>query len=411
MHDEMGAGVQNNNKKLENMTDQNFKTPEEISAQDKPILDQNEIFNPNTNKHRMSKLLKWHLTKQETIIVLTITILALIVAGLFVYNDLQHKIVAVSTEKPIISFKSKIAKPSNLVPSTLSGQLVPPSVNQRPITAVMIENTPYARPQSGLSQANVVIEALTEGGITRFMALYQSNLPSYLGPVRSLRPYFLDWAMGFNAPIAHVGGSPQALSEVNSLHARNLDYLLYPSYYERIASRPAPHNVYTSLSNLLKLEALKGYTSSDFKGWPRQAADPSSKPTVTNINFDMSYSTYNVNYQYDQQTNSYNRSEGGAPQIGANSNKQISPQVVIGMVVPWSQGSLDTSDAYYSVYQDIGSGQVYVFQNGQLTTGKWYKPSIKAPLSFTTDQGKPLKLNPGQTWITVIGSSNDLTYN
>jgi len=409
MQDKNNFSIHKNNHQLTKTETVDFKTPEEISSKEQSIEVKNEsLINDNQKKR---KFIKWHLTKKETIIASSVAVIAIGISSFFIYKDISHKVIAVSTSKPIISFKSKIINPNILVPSTLSGQLVPPKDNQRPITAVMIENTPYARPQSGLSQASVVFEALTEGGITRFMALYQPNLPTYLGPVRSLRPYFLDWAMGFNAPIAHVGGSPQALSEVNSLQARNLDYLLYPSYYQRISSRPAPHNVYTSLNNLLSLEASKGYNSSDFKGWPRQPAKPSQQPSVTSINFDMSYSTYNVSYQYDQQTNSYNRSEGGAPQIGANTNKQISPQVVIGLVVPWSQGSLDTSDAYYSVYQNIGSGEAYVFQDGQLTIGKWYKPSIKAPLSFTTNSGQPLKLIPGQTWITVIGSKADLTYN
>ena len=388
-----------------------FKTPDEVAAHDEDIkldLSQEEPVNELAPKPPKAKRKFWPPSKKQMIISgVIILVLAIIGGGL--YLAISHHKTTVAT---ITTPKPKIAKPiSDLIPSTLTGQLVAPSVNQRPITAVMIENLPPARPQSGLSQAGVVIEALTEGGITRFEAFFQNNLPTYVGPVRSVRPYFLDWALGFDAPIAHDGGSAQALAEIPSLGVKNLDYLDNPNYYTRISSRQPPHNLYTSLPNLIKLEASNNWTSSNFSGWPRKADAPVKNPNATNINFTLSYSTYNVAYSYDPSTNSYNRSEGGAPQIGANTNKQISPKVVIGMVVPWSQGSLDTSNAYYSVYQDVGSGQAYVFQDGTLTLGQWNKPSAQAPLSFTTASGQPLKLNAGQTWITVLASSSDINYN
>jgi hypothetical protein len=80
------------------------------------------------------------------------------------------------------------------------------------------------------------------------------------------------------------------------------------------------------------------------------------------------------------------------------------------MIVPWSQGPLDTSDAYYSVYQTIGQGQAYVFQDGTVTIGQWNKASAQAPLTFTTDNNQPLKLNAGQTWITVLASKSQINY-
>jgi hypothetical protein len=189
-----------------------------------------------------------------------------------------------------------------------------------------------------------------------------------------------------------------------------MDYLDYPNYFTRISSRPAPHNVYTSIPGLINLESSLGWTSSNFSGWPRKPDAPAAHPTATNINFDLSYSTYNVSYTYDSTTNSYDRSEGGAPQIDANTSKQLSPKVVIGMVVPWSQGALDTSKAYYSVYQDIGSGEAYIFQDGTVTIGQWNKSSVNAPLEFTTTGGQPIKLDAGQTWITALADSGEVSY-
>ncbi len=401
---------------------ESFHTPEEIAAHDDGItIDMaNEDLAPPAAAAPISSKPKprkwfnklWPPSKKQLIITGAAVV---VLAGLGIAGwKLAGTTHQLSSTKPATIAKSKTKAPtpkSNTVASTLTGLQVNPSANQRPITAVMIENLPPARPQSGLSQAGVVFEALTEGGITRFMALFQDQLPTSVGPVRSLRPYFIDWALGFDAPIAHDGGSPQALADVTAWNVKDLDQMYNPGPYVRISSRPSPHNLYASLPALVNLEASKGWTSSSFTGWPRKPDAPAKTPNATNINFTLSYSTYNVNYLYNKSTNSYNRSVGGAPQIDANTNKQLSPKVVIGMVIPWSQGSLDTSNAYYSVYQTIGSGAAYVFQDGTLTIGTWSKPSANAPIAFTTANGQTLKLNAGQTWITAIAAPSDIAYN
>lgn len=394
-----------------------FKTPDQVAAHDDTTIDMSKLDTKPLHEHIAvtAKIHKnrrkfWPPTKKQAIIgtSVAVVLIGFGVAAALAYS--HHKpVVANIPKKKVVA--AVVAPKSNTVASTLSGLPVSPSANARPITAVMIENTPAARPQSGLSQAGVVFEALTEGGISRFMALYQDQLPASVGPVRSVRPYFIDWALGFDAPIAHDGGSPQALAMFPTTGAKNLDEMTNPGPYTRSPARPSPHNLYGNLQALVNLEASKGWTSSSFVGWPRKKDQPSKNPNATNINFTLSYSTYNVQYAYNAATNSYNRSEGGAPQIDANTNKQLSPKVVIGMVIPWSQGALDTSDAYYSVYQTVGSGQAYVFQDGTLTIGTWKKSTENGPLSFETASGQPLDLNAGQTWITALASTQDLSYN
>ena len=388
-----------------------FKTPEEVAAHDNEALPHSQPINDPVLEPKKTKRSHkfWPPTKKQSIIAGVVVIVLLLIGGGLFFAF--HKPTKVTINIPKKTIPKKVTPISNTVASTLTGLQVAPSVNQRPITAVMIENLPPARPQSGLSQAGVVIEALTEGGITRFIAFYQDQLAPNVGPIRSVRPYYLDWALGFDAPLAHVGGSPTALAEIPTLGVKNLDYMYYPSYYTRISSRPAPHNVYTSIQKLISLEASRGWTSSNFTAWARKPDSPSKNPNATNINFSISYSTYNVNYAYDAQTNSYNRSEGGAAQIDANTGKQLSPKVVIGMVIPWSQGQLDSSHAYYSIYQTSGSGPAYVFQDGTLTIGQWNKPTPQSPLTFTTQSGQPLKLNAGQTWISALASTNEISYN
>lgn len=298
--------------------------------------------------------------------------------------------------------KPKPAVPKT-VPSTLSGLPVDPAVNTRPVTGVMIENSMDSRPQSSLGQASVVFEAIAEGGITRFLALYQDTQPNDIGPVRSARPYYIQWAMGFDASYAHVGGSPQALANIKEWGTRDLDQFANSGAYRRISTRYAPHNVYTTISNLNQLETVKGYATSTYTGFARKPkATPAKVPTAKTIDIRISGPLYNVHYDYNATTNSYNRSEGGSPHIDALDNKQISPEVVVVLAVPYAI----QSDGKHSEYQTIGSGDAYIYQDGTMTPAKWAKADLKGQITFTDAAGKPVLLNPGKTWLTAVSGLN-----
>lgn len=314
-----------------------------------------------------------------------------------------------------IKHKPKPKPAPTTVASPLTGLQVAPALAARPVTGIMIENSDFARPQSGLQEAGVVYEAIAEAGITRFLSLFQDASPQYIGPVRSLRPYYIDYAAPFGASIVHVGGSPDALATVQNGNYRNLDEFAYGSYFHRISSRDAPHNVYTSFSELDKLNQSKGYTSSTFTSWPRKADKKLVTPTAKTIDFAISSPDYYAHYEYNAGTNSYDRSEGGAPHLDLTSaddtgGTRLSPKVVIAMVVPLSQGALDASGAYYSDYADLGTGTTYVFQDGGVTVGQWSKPDSGTQISFTDSTGKPIKFNAGQTWISLVANTGEVTY-
>ncbi len=390
-----------------------FKTPDEVAAE-QTLREASEATQrtdmrekPHSSRGwsgwKQKLALHWPPGKKEWIVAAVVIVLA--GGGVWLITHHAKPVATVTKPAP----KPKPAKPTT-VPSTLSGLPVDPSVNQRPVTAVMVENSVPARPQAGLSQAMVVFEALAEGGVTRFVALYQDTSPGNVGPIRSARPYFEQWILGFDAGYAHVGGSPAGLADIKSWNVRDLDQFYNSGYYHRISSRPAPHNVYTSISDLNQLENKKGYTHSTFTGFPRKKEAPSKTPTAKTINLTLSGPAYNVHYDYDSATNSYNRSEGGAAQIDSNTNKQISPKVVIAMVIPEQNGPLDSTGAYYSDYSVIGSGPVYVFQDGIVTTGQWSKTSSTSQITFTDASSQPIKLNPGQTWLTAVTSSGHVGY-
>ncbi len=396
-----------------------FKTPDQVAATDDIAAVVPETTPPaeatlpelkaaSSEGWKARFALHWPPGNKEYVVAAVVLVL---LAGIGSALALSH------TSKPVVSHvakhrvkKQKPAPAPTVVASTLSGLPVAPAINQRPVTAVMIENSLDARPQSGLSQAGVVFEAIAEGGVTRFMALYQDTAPDNIGPIRSARPYYVNWSLGFDAGYAHVGGSPDGLQAIKDLHVRDLDQFFNSGAYHRIDTRDAPHNVYTGVPTLTDLQVSKGYTTSNYSGFVRKVAAPNPAPNAKTVDLSLSGYYYNPHFDYNPASNSYGRSEAGAPQTDQNTGQQLSPNVVIAMVTPLGQGELDDSGAYYSNYTVIGSGAAYVFQDGVVTIGQWNKVSPTAQITFTDAAGKPIGLNPGQTWLTAVSSSNGITY-
>lgn len=275
------------------------------------------------------------------------------------------------------------------------------------VTAVMIENSPDARPQSGLKEAGVVYEAVAEGGITRFVALYQQEKPQLVGPVRSLRMYYLDWAAPYSASIAHVGGSPNALAEVSGSGYRDIDQYFNSEAYWRSTDRYAPHNMYTSFERLDKLNASKKYTESQFTSFDRADAKKPEKPSVSNITVNFSSHTFNTSYTYNAGTNTYNRFLAGEPH-NDREHGQISPDVVVVIKVT-TMARENNIDGYEDIVT-TGSGQAYIFQNGTAEEVTWSKAGRKDPLKLTKQDGKPAVLNRGQTWVSAITGRGDVSW-
>ena len=360
----------------------------------------------NSNKPRKRSSPKdWFLGLSKRQKIIAIVALVLLVGGGTVgAYKLLHKPAA----KPAPAVKSEKPKEptKTVIYSPLTGLPVTKEQSELPVTGIMIENSPDARPQAGLNQAGVVFEAIAEGGITRFLTLWQEAQPDYVGPVRSVRPYYVDWLQGFDAAIAHAGGSPEALDKIRAEGVKDLDQFANGGSYRRVSNRYAPHNLYTSLGDLVNLQKSKGWANSKFTSFPRKAEQASSAPTARTVDIKISGALYDVHYDYDTASNSYKRSEGGKPHVDERSKEQISPKVVVAMVVPYSIHS----DGIHSVYQTIGSGTAYVFQDGIVSEVTWSKTSGKSQIAFKDTAGKALSFNAGQTWITATGLNTNVTY-
>ena len=290
-----------------------------------------------------------------------------------------------------------------LVPSPLTGKEVTKDLAERPTVAVIVENSPDARPQSGLIKSGAVFEFIVEGGITRFVALHQEEMAEKIGPVRSLRTYFIDVGMGFDAGIAHDGGDPLAIQQFSQFGGRDL---AGGGIYWRANDRYAPHNEYTSGELAYGLMKTRGFTSSENVPWVRKKDAPLEVPTASRININLSSFLFKVNYTYSPTTNTYNRSMADQAHKDKETAKRLSPDVVVVIQAPHRK-----VDSIHLGIDLVGTGTAWIFQDGGVTKGKWKKASrTDANFSFVDNEGKAIALNTGQVWVTTIPTDRTVEY-
>lgn len=319
--------------------------------------------------------------------------------GIAVIGNVAMALIGPAVPPPVQDIVIK--KPEQKFYSPLTGlEVRNETALKKPVTGIIIENSTDARPQSGLKQGEVIYEAIAEGGITRFLVLYQQNKPSLIGPVRSVRSYHPDWIRPYNASVVHVGGSAKALKEIRSGKYRDLDQFFNDGTYWRAADRYAPHNVYTSFKRIDALNKKKGYTSSSPKPFTREDGKPADKPTATKVKINVSSALYNSSYRYDKKANTYTRSQGGA--IHKDREKgTIKPAVVIALIV---KERTVMEETWRERITTTGSGKATIFQNGTATRATWKKAKSTDQLSFYDSNGEEIALARGQTWITAVPS-------
>jgi len=352
------------------------------------------IHRDSTHKNKLLLFLNQH----KKIVIIIAALIALSIVGAIFYLSTNYKLKSTDINSSV----GNIDTPTIVAPkyySPLTGnQVDSESSTKQAVTGIMIENSPDARPQSGLKESGLVFETIAESTITRFLALYQEQKPQLIGPVRSVRLYYVDWIAAFDASVAHIGGSQFALKEVRNGNYRDIDQFFNSAYYWRATDRYAPHNVYTSFEKLDALNSKKGYTTSNFTGFTRKDSSSAEIPTASTISVKISETTYNSAYIYDKNTNTYLRSVGGKPHMDREKG-QISPRVVIVMKAKMSQ---IFEDGWRESIETIGSGDAYIFQDGLVAKATWTKASKKDQIKFTDSEGKDVPLARGQTWITAV---------
>jgi hypothetical protein len=307
---------------------------------------------------------------------------------------------------------------------------------RRPL-AVMIENHQEARPQSGLTSADVVYETVAEGGITRFMAVFYCNYGDVqVGPVRSARTYFLDWLSEYDALYAHVGGAntpgpADALGQIEKYGIKDLNQFSigFPTYwrdYQRLGHEVATeHTMYSTIQKLWDVGAKRGWTNVDedtngswdenFVSWKFKEDQPGGTTIKAQVPFWQNQGAYDVQWDYNQQCNCYMRTNGGQSHIDLNNKKQIAPKNIVVQFEEESHANDGYENNVHLLYATNGSkgastGKALIFQDGKVITGKWTKATRISREKFTDDSGKEIQFNKGQIWIQTVPVGSNVTY-
>lgn len=343
---------------------------------------------------KLKNMPRW---KKFTSIAVILALIILIIAVYFRYFR---------AEKTEDSGVTKIEETPQLIVSTLDGTEVSADLANRIPLAVMVENHTDARPQSGLDKASIVYEAIAEGGITRFMAIYGPQDAALVGPVRSARTYYVSWAQEWKALYAHVGGNMDALDNIKKIsNFYDLDqFSVGSAAYWRIKKNVATeHTMYTDTTKLRAVASNKKYpteglfTPNTFKAESLLELRPESQSITIN------YSTNNflVKWTYDKTTNSYLRSMGGVAHKDSVTGTQLSAKNVIVQYVNRATTKTRINESGY-IYTLIGEGKAKFFVDGIATECTWKRPDEASRTSFYDASGNKLNFNPGTTWYQIV---------
>lgn len=273
---------------------------------------------------------------------------------------------------------------------------------RRPVM-VQIDNAPAARPQSGLSRADVVYEAMAEGEVTRYSAIFGCRDAEVVGPVRSARLINLELVPEYQALLANSGASDGVNGALDAdPDIPNISQPRYPGSYWRTYDRAAPHDMMTSTELIREAAEAAGYeTSVSLAGQPFKKGTVSTG-AITSIS--VSYSTWaDVSYRLDTGSNSWLRFIGGAADIDALTDEQISPSnVIIQYVDSYESDILEDAANYGLIFELTGSGAALVFRDGEVVNATWERPSASSETSYFDSRGRQIQLNRGLTWIQLV---------
>jgi len=311
----------------------------------------------------------------------------------------------------------------------LSGLAISEKVQDARPMAIMVENTPDARPQSGLISADVVFEVVDEYGITRFVSVYSSYDSDLVGPVRSARPYYAEIARSFDPIYVFWGTHPSFYIIIENL---GLDYLsplgdetgassitgnfVDPGKGEgadaiRDTSRDIAyeHTAYVRVPRMREIAENQGY-SLDGGQSPfhfKNDAPEEERGDINNITIDFSSSTYKVNFEYDSTTNTYLRNCGGSASTDRESGKQITVNNVIVLITDIRNSG---NEQGHMIVRTTQEDQAFYFLDGKVIEGTWSRNSALDPFEFKDKDGKTTLFNIGQTWVAMISGIEQLEY-
>jgi hypothetical protein len=264
-----------------------------------------------------------------------------------------------------------------------------------------MDNTPQAHPQYGVNEADVVYEEIVEGGITRLAAIFNSQLPTKVGPVRSVRRTDREIVFPIGGIFAFSGGAQYAISSIETAPVKLIDQSNAGAAMFRDPTRPPPHNLFANAVLLMK-EGGKVHPPPALFTYVAQNAPAHGAPVGSfTVNFGSGYAT---SYQWDAKTHDWLRSIFGAPDVTAT-GVRVAPTNVIVMSVDY-YGGVGVEGSYAQL---VGSGPVEIFSDGHLQKGKWFRRNIHLKTAYRNASGQTIALRPGQTWVELLATGETVS--
>ncbi len=307
----------------------------------------------------------------------------------------------------------------------------------RPL-GVMIENHQEARPQSGLSGADVVYEAVAEGGITRFLAMFYCQDAGQVGPVRSARTYYIDYASEYaDYPLyAHVGGANQpgpadAISQLstygwtgyNDMNQFSIGFPTFWRDYDRLGHSVATeHTMYSTVAKLWDYAAKnRDLTNVDKNGnsWDKNFvqwkfvddAPSAQRPASQTIHLEFwtGDPNYYVDWKYDSKTNLYKRENGGVAHLDKDTGKQLAAKNVVVLYLTQESADDGYENNVHLLFKTKGAGKAVVFKDGKRINGTWEKDKRTSRTIVRDSSGKEVAFDRGLIWFEILPTDGVLT--
>lgn len=335
--------------------------------------------------------------KYRIVFIISAVLAVFIITAAVVAVKLNSKNVSTDTTKKIGQTTKKIISP-------LDGIAYSGDVATRHPLAVSVENHPDARPQSGLSRASIVYEALTEGGITRYLAIYGPQDASEIGPIRSARLFFMDYLKEYDAFFAHAGGNEDALAKMSQYQIKDLEDST-SFFYRKNKGRnvASEHTLYSNTDKLYKYASTKGFdvNTSDFEKMSFKVDGPAAT-TGKGVQINFSSDSYAVRWQYDPVTNTYSRFLAGKEDIDLSTSDQLKAKNIIIQSVERIFQATGSYGSQNYVFQNIGSGKAWIMRDGQTIDATWKKNTLTSRTKYYDSNQLEVEMNPGMSWYEII---------
>ncbi|MGN0153728.1 MAG: DUF3048 domain-containing protein [Lachnospiraceae bacterium] len=342
---------------------------------------------------------------------LALTILGVATLGLFGCGKKEEATTEMTTEEITTEATTEDIH-EGMTYNELTGEWSTDYVSRRPV-AVMINNLKEALPSSSTKQADIIYECMVEGGITRIMPIYSDyEALEKVGSVRSARHYYINIANEYDAIYVHYGQSKPAKSMLESNAINNINGMTYDAGFYRDSARVAPHNAYTTGERIVQGIEDLGYSAEYSEihekvlSFNEEDTELENGQTANTIH--VNFSSYSKPYFiYNADTKLYDRYEYDAPQVDELADESDNVLNFKNVIIQISTYECINPENDLQELTQVGEGKGYYCTDGKTIPITWKKTSDKAKTKYYTEDGEELLLNPGKTWISIIGSGDN----